>query len=172
MASLGAALNSPHPVHGTEDLLSEKPDHRARFNMFRAKNYAPISRSTLNQPFGTGLLFCLKLIRAPAGLCQFCVKVPENVGEISWQRTQPDTVAHNARSPWQVFFIYFQQFLVQLIRQMLETASLDSILNELEEWEAFLKAEPELIHKLRSFDEAAKPSQKPPSPARPKGPSL
>ena len=54
----------------------------------------------------------------------------------------------------------------------LETASLHSILDELEEWEAFLKAEPELIHKLRSFDEAAKPSQKPPSPARPRGPSL
>ncbi len=54
----------------------------------------------------------------------------------------------------------------------LEPASLHSILDELEEWEAFLKAEPELIHKLRSFDEAAKPSQKPPCPARPRGPSL
>ncbi len=54
----------------------------------------------------------------------------------------------------------------------LEPASLHSILDELEEWEAFLKAEPELIHELRSFDTVANPSQKSPSSARPKGPSL
>ena len=54
----------------------------------------------------------------------------------------------------------------------LETASLHSILDELEEWEAFLKTEPELIHKLRSLDEAAKPNQKSPSPAPPRGPTL
>ena len=54
----------------------------------------------------------------------------------------------------------------------LETASLHPILDELEKWEAFLKAEPELIHKLRSFDKVAKPSQKLPSPSGPQGPSL
>jgi predicted DNA-binding protein (MmcQ/YjbR family) len=31
-----------------------------------------------------------------------------------------------------------------------------AVLSELEEWEAILKAEPELIHKLREFEQAAK----------------
>ena len=37
-----------------------------------------------------------------------------------------------------------------------------SVLSELEDWEAFLKAEPEVIHKLREFKHAAdsKPKNK------------
>ena len=31
-----------------------------------------------------------------------------------------------------------------------------AVLSELEEWEVILKAEPELIHKLREFEKAAK----------------
>jgi len=38
-----------------------------------------------------------------------------------------------------------------------EPASLVSVLDELEEWGAVLKAEPELIHKLREFEDAASP---------------
>ena len=37
----------------------------------------------------------------------------------------------------------------------LEPASLVSLLDELEEWGGVLKAEPELIHKLRAFEAAA-----------------
>lgn len=40
-------------------------------------------------------------------------------------------------------------------RTNLEPASLVSSLDELEEWGAVLKAEPELIHKLREFEVAA-----------------
>jgi len=45
-----------------------------------------------------------------------------------------------------------------------------SILDELEEWERYLKAEPEIIHKLQAFEEAANEgddkSVKPPEIAR------
>ncbi|GAA6207868.1 hypothetical protein NBRC116601_11610 [Cognatishimia sp. WU-CL00825] len=63
----------------------------------------------------------------------------------------------------------------------LEPASLVSLLDELEEWGAVLKAEPELIHKLREFEAAASGRAKdkeqntqPKTPRRrqPRGPSL
>ena len=59
----------------------------------------------------------------------------------------------------------------------LETASLHSILDELEEWQQYLKAEPEVIHKLRAFEAAAnkrdsEPKQPVRRPARLRGPSL
>jgi len=57
----------------------------------------------------------------------------------------------------------------------LETAPFISILDELEEWEAFLKAEPEVIHKLRAFERAADGlSENAPIPTRKRqrGPSL
>lgn len=59
----------------------------------------------------------------------------------------------------------------------LEPAALGSILDNLEEWERYLKAEPELMHKLRGFENAAggredKPSQAPVRTARSRGPSL
>ncbi len=34
--------------------------------------------------------------------------------------------------------------------------AVQSVLSELEEWEIILKAEPELIHKLREFEQVAK----------------
>lgn len=59
----------------------------------------------------------------------------------------------------------------------LEPATLASVLDNLEEWERYLKAEPELMHKLRGFEDAAdgredKPSGAPVRPARLRGPSL
>lgn len=63
----------------------------------------------------------------------------------------------------------------------LEPASLVSLLDELEEWSAVLKAEPELIHKLREFEAAASGQAKDdkkdthknaPRRRQPRGPSL
>tara|TARA_R110002073_G_scaffold19509_1_gene71197 strand:+ start:7330 stop:7515 length:186 start_codon:yes stop_codon:yes gene_type:complete len=59
----------------------------------------------------------------------------------------------------------------------LEPAPLASMLEELEEWERYLKAEPEVIHKLRAFDDAAAGRQSEPTrgvhrSARVRGPSL
>ena len=63
----------------------------------------------------------------------------------------------------------------------LEPASLVSLLDELEEWGAVLKAEPELIHKLREFEAAASGQAKDakkdthknaPRRRQPRGPSL
>ena len=41
-------------------------------------------------------------------------------------------------------------------RKNLEPAPFISILDELEQWEAYLKAEPEVIHKLQAFEQAAR----------------
>ncbi|MCP4937147.1 MAG: hypothetical protein GY927_23800 [bacterium] len=59
----------------------------------------------------------------------------------------------------------------------LEPAPLVSILDELEEWGWYLEAEPEIIHKLRAFEDAAsgtdnKPKETPTHPVRSRGPSL
>lgn len=62
-------------------------------------------------------------------------------------------------------------------RTNLEPEQLPLILEELEEWGAYLKAEPEVIHKLREFENAASDRKtaeavKAPHPARMRGPSL
>jgi hypothetical protein len=62
-------------------------------------------------------------------------------------------------------------------RTYLEPNQLSSVLEELESWEAYLKAEPELIHKLRAFENAAAGEENEQKnavrlPTRPRGPSL
>ncbi len=42
----------------------------------------------------------------------------------------------------------------------MENAPFISILDELEQWEAFLKVEPEVIYKLRAFEKAANAEEK------------
>lgn len=65
-----------------------------------------------------------------------------------------------------------------MVRQDRATSNSDnlvSVLSELEEWETFLKAEPEVIHKLREFESTAKDEPvRPPARSGPKmrGPSL
>lgn len=71
---------------------------------------------------------------------------------------------------------YYQNFGAD-DRSNLEPDALPSILEQLEEWEAYLKSEPEVMHKLREFERAASEGEilenvKPLRPARSRGPSL
>ena len=109
-------------------------------------------------------------------------KLWKNVGAVGRRNLKPDAlIAPSERLPYSSVPIAsassFGRACGAVERTNLEPEQLPSILEELEEWGAYLKHQPEVIHKLREFENAAS-NREPtelvaaPRPVRTRGPSL